>query len=129
MFSVLFPVAAALFFLVVPPDVLGATESWERGTVRLIGLFLSGHALVAFSTWRTTGRTAGDSTIGALAGVVTLSALVYLVTGNGLFLVLAFSLVVGMSLNLSMKRLDLVFERAQERIGWRVPLPEQHRRR
>ena len=126
--SAVSPLVIAALLLLVPPDLIGAAESWEHGTVRLMGIFLAFHGFATLSSIRISRAAVPDATIMRLYTASGLGAVAYLFTGHGFFLVMAFSLLVGMTLNRTMKRLDLVFERAQERVGWRVPLPEQRRR-
>ena len=111
--------------LLLPEEALesvGAEAGWERQTIRFLAIFLAFHGLVTLSARRVPGLGGGDAVINRFAAAVVIMAGLYLLSGNGLFLVLAFSVTIGMTLNRLMKRLDHAFERIQDQLEWRIPI-------
>ena len=115
----LIPLILGLVLLMSPGDLLdalGSTTDWERDLLRFGGAFLALHGAVTLSASHVRGIGYGDPVLSKLSTVAIILGAAYLIRGDSLFLVIAFSLIVGISLNRSMKRLELAYERAQIRV-------------
>ena len=94
-------------------ESLGTSTDWELELARLTGAFLLIHGLITLSASHVPGVGYGDVALNRSLNVALVAAGIYLIRGDGLFLLVTFCLVVGVSLNRAMKRLELAYERAQ----------------
>lgn len=97
-------------------DALGATRNWELELIRMAGLFLGLYGWATFGLHSDTTEKYSDPALSRATTVGVLAAVLYLVRGDAFVLLVTFCLVVGISLNRLMKRADLAFERANDRM-------------
>jgi hypothetical protein len=109
----------ALVLFTVPSGLLaglGVTEQWELELLRISAVFI---VLYAWATLPFQGLAAphfSDPLVRSFSTVALFTGVGYFVRGDGFLLLVTFSLIVGISLNRFMKRMDLAYERAQSRI-------------
>ena len=109
--------AAAL--LVTPAGLLeglGVSEQWELELLRISGLFLVLYSWSTLPFQTIAGFRLADPVVSRFSTVALLTGVGYFVRGDGFLLLVAFSLIVGISLNRFMKRMDLAAQRALNRI-------------
>lgn len=111
----------AIALIMVPSatlDALGATRNWEIELIRLSGLFLGLYAWASFGLHSEPGERYFDPVLSRASTIGIIGAVIYFLRGDAFVLLVTFCLVVGISLNRFMKRMDVAFERAHDRIQW-----------
>lgn len=117
----------AALLLLVPTGLMeatGAEHEWERELIRFSAVFLALNGLLSLSARSLEGRGFNDALITRASAVALIAAAGYASLGKAFYLLVAFSLLVGITLNRSMKRMELAFERAQHRLGWKTNPPQ-----
>ena len=110
---------AAVVLLAVPGGLLtglGVTEQWELELLRISGMFLLLYSWATLPFQTLAGARIADPVVDSVSTVAVLTGVGYFVRGDGFLLLVTFALVVGISLNRFMKRMDLAYERARSRI-------------
>lgn len=95
---------------------LGISEPWEVELLRMSGVFLLLYSWATLPFQSLAGDRPADPILSRVSTVAVLTGAGYFVRGDGFLLLVTFSLVVGISLNRFMKRMDLAHERARNRI-------------
>ena len=108
----------ALVLMTTPGGLLsgvGVSEPWELELLRISGVFLLLYSWATLPFQSLARARPADPILSRVSTLAVLTGVGYFVRGDGFLLLVTFSLVVGISLNRFMKRMDLAHERAQNR--------------